>query len=514
MTNIKRETVAALDLGANYFRMIIAEISSDGNIKVLDELQKNTTVGRDTFSKRRIGPEAIYEACNILNGFIRLMKDYHVSFYWAISTSGIREADNREYVLEQIRVRTGVQIEVINTAQERFLVFKALRDRIEDSEKIYMEGAMIVNIGSGGVEISIYSEGSLKFTEYVKIGALRVRETLGSLENSTLNFSEVMAEFVESKIYTLRNHLESYKIKNFIGLGGGLKFLLKLYCNDVSFITKDLLADFWDKIKNKNIERICEDFDINANEAKLMLPSSIIIKTFLNMTLAEGIHVPHVSLRHGMLLDMLSSKLNPNKKKVFDNDIISTVWHMGEKYRIDKYHAEVVKRLALNIFDNTKKVHRLSNKERMFLEIASVLHDIGKFVNLNEHGYFGYSLIHNEEILGLSDKDLNIVANVVRYHDEEIPIAAHNNYNNLSYSDKLVVSKLAAMLKLAEALNTSKKDKFKEIEINMDDKKVYFSVEPYADMTLELWKFENKSEFFEEVMGIKPVINIKYSCKE
>ncbi len=172
------------------------------------------------------------------------MKDYGVKSYWAISTSGIREADNREYVLEQIRVRTAIEIQVVNTAQERFLVFKALRDRLEDSEKIYNDGAMIINIGSGGVEISLYNEGNLKFTEYIKIGSLRLREILDPLENSTLNFTQVMSEFIESKIYTLRNYLESYKIKNFIGLGGGLKLLLKIYDNDVSFITKDSLLDF------------------------------------------------------------------------------------------------------------------------------------------------------------------------------------------------------------------------------------------------------------------------------
>ncbi len=508
MRDIQRETVAALDLGANFFRMIIAEIGSDGEIKVLEELQKNTSIGKDTFSKRRIGPEAIYESCNILNGFVRLMKDYGVKFYWAVSTSGIREADNREYVLEQIRVRTAIEIQVVNTAQERFLVFKALRDRLENSEKIYNDGAMVVNIGSGGVEVSLYHGGNLKFTEYIKIGSLRLRELLDPLENATLNYPQVVAEFVESKIYTLRNYLESYKIKNFIGLGGGLKLLLKIYDNDVSFIKKDSLLDFTKRIKNMSTEKIRETFDLNFIEAKLLLPSSIIVEIFFNMTEAEGIYVPHISLRHGMLIDMLSNRLSPDKRKIFENDIISTVWYMGEKYDIDKEHTQTVKKLALRIFDCTKKVHRLGNEERLLLEIATILHDIGKFVNLNEDGYFCYSLIHNEEILGLSDNSLNIVANIVRYHDDEIPSLSHENYKSLSYSDKLTVSKLASILKLSEALNISKKDKFKDLDIRMDDKKVYFTVEVNDDITLEVWSFDNKSEFFEEVMGIKPVINI------
>lgn len=509
MDSIKRETVAALDLGANFFRMIIAEINSDGNIKILDELQKNTSIGKDTFSKRRIGPEAITDACEILNGFVRLMKDYNVKFYWAVSTSGIREAENREYVLERIRVKTGIQIEVINTAQERFLVFKALRDRLENSEKIYNEGAMIVNIGSGGVEISVYSEGSLKFTEYIKIGSLRIRETLSTLENTTLNFSEVMKEYVESKIYTLRTYLESYKIKNFIGLGGTLKFLLKIYSSDERFITKENLINFSNEIENVNIEKICDKFEISTSEAKLLLPSSIIIQTFFNMTEANGIYVPYVSLRHGMLIDMLSSKLNPNRSKIFNEDIISTVRYLGDKYRIDQDHSEAVKELALNIFDNTKKVHRLSSKERMLLEIAAILHDIGKFVNLTENGEFCYKLVRSEEILGLSDKDLKIVASIVRYHGEEIPREEHSSYRGLSYSNKIIVSKLAAILKLAESLCISPINKFHKVHINMDENKIYFSIEAYKDITLENWLFQNKSEFFEEVLGMKPVIILK-----
>ncbi|MDF2502690.1 HD domain-containing protein [Clostridium sp.] len=512
MENIHREVVAALDLGANFFRMVIAEISSDGSTNILEDLKKNTSLGRDTFTKRRIGVEAIYETCSILNGFVKLMKDYGVKFYWAVSTSGIREAENREYVLEQIRIRTGILIEVINTSQERFLVFKALRGRIENSDEIYKEGAMILNVGSGGIEVSIYNEGNLKFTEYIKIGSLRIREILGALEKKTLNFSELMTEFVESKIYTLRSYLKSYNIKNFIGLGGSLRFLLKVYASEEKrYISKESLLEFSTRIKNMTTEKICENFDLNINEAKLILPSTIIVETFLNMTLAEGIQVPKVSLRHGMLMDMMSKKLNPSKKRVFDHDIISSVWHIGEKYGIDKEHSERVKEIALDIYDKIKKFHRLGDRERLFLEVASILHDVGKYVNLNEDGFYCYNIIYYEEILGFSDKNLNIVANVVRYHGEDIPSLSHESYKNLSFTDKIIVSKLASILKLAEALNISNKNKINDNNINIsaDDRNVYFNLDTYKDCALEIWSFKNNVEFFEEVMGIRPIIKIK-----
>lgn len=510
MADIRREIVAALDLGGNSFKMIIAEISSDGKINILDDLYKSTSLGKDTFTKKRISAETIYEACAILDGFVKLMKDYGVKFYWAVSTSGIREAENREYVLEQIRVRTGILIEVINTSQERFLVFKALRDKIENSSEIYNEGAMILNIGSGGIEVSVYDEGSLKFTEYIKIGSLRLREILGEVENKTLNFSEVMSEFVESKIYTLRDTLESYKVKNFVGLGGSFKFLLKLYSNEEkSYISKESFLEFLNDIKSMSTEKICEKFDIIKDEAKLLLPSTIILMTFLNMTLAEKVHAPRISLRHGMLIDMLSKKLDNSKKRTFDDDIISSVWHIGKKYGVDMEHSEKIRQLALNIFDNTKKFHRLGDKERLFLEVSAILHDVGKYVNLNEDGFYCYNIIYYEEILGFSDKNLNIVANVVRYHGDEIPSFSHENYKSLNFTDKIIVSKLAAILKLAEALNISKKNKINNnINITEEDTKLYFHLDTYKDCTLEIWSFKNNSEFFEEVMGVRPVIKI------
>lgn len=507
MADIKNETVAALDIGANFIRMIVAEIYSDGTINILDNLHKNTSIGRDTFTNGRIGLEAIYETCNILDGFVNLMRDYGVKSYWAISTSGIREAENREYVLEQIRIRTGIVIEVINNAQERFLVFKALRDKLQKSKSIYEEGAVIVNIGSGGVEVSVYSKGKLKFTEYIKIGSLRLHEILNDLEDKTLNYSGVMKEYVDSKIDSFKKHIESLKVKNFVGLGGGMKLILKKHFNDDNnYVSKEKLLDIYNKVCKMSSEKISDYFDISLNEAKLLLPSAIIIISFLQMTESEGIYFPSVSLRDGMLIDMLSRKFNSKDKKVFDEDIINSVWYIGEKYGIDKEHAKSVQKLAKSIFEQTIKIHKFGKNEQMILEIAAILHDVGRYININERGIQCYNLIHHEEILGLSDKDLNIVANVARYHGEDIPSFSHESYILLNYKDKLIVSKLAAILKLSEALNISHSNKINDVEIKVDNRYAYFMLNSYADCTLEIWNFEIHAEFFEEVMGVKPII--------
>ena len=119
--------IAAIDVGANYLKMTIAEINAEGEVKILEDVVKPTKIGKDTFSKARISVETIHETCDDLKGFVRLMKDYKIKFYRVIATSGIREAENKQYVLEQIRLRTGLNIEVINIAQEQFFMLKAVR---------------------------------------------------------------------------------------------------------------------------------------------------------------------------------------------------------------------------------------------------------------------------------------------------------------------------------------------------------------------------------------------------
>ena len=120
------EIVAAIDVGSNYLRMSIAELYQDGKIVILEDIIQRNNIGRDTFSEGRISTETIKDTCDALKGFTMLMKDYRIKNYRAIATSGIREADNRDFILEQIRLSTGIEVKIINNAQERFFMYKAL----------------------------------------------------------------------------------------------------------------------------------------------------------------------------------------------------------------------------------------------------------------------------------------------------------------------------------------------------------------------------------------------------
>lgn len=505
------ETIAAIDVGSNYLRMIIAEVKSNGEINQLEDLRKNTNIGKDTFAYGRIGVDSINKTCDTLKDFALLMKDYHVKHYRAVSTSGVREAENRDYIVDQIRIKTGINVEIINNAQERFLMYKGLRESLHGIQRMTEEGALLVNVSSGGMEISVYSQGKLVFSDYIKTGSLRIREILSDLERITTDFPKIMEEYIGSKTYSLESYIKAMNIKNFIGLGGELSSIASLNIRSKSFqqerfIGRTTLEKLYLKVCAMNTEQIISEYEITQKQAEGLLPSVIIFNRLLKTTKADGMYVPSVSLRHGLLADMVDELFNTKRKNEAINDIVSSVWYIGEKFGIDKIHSENVKNIALSIFEQTSKIHKLKEKEELYLTVASILHDVGKYVDLNEHDIHSYNIISSQNILGLSNDELKLVANIARYHLDSIPDFSHNNYRVLSEKDRITVSKLSAILKLAESLDISHKQKIRKVDISINGKELVLKVKTDQDILLEKWNFKDNVNFFEEVMGIKPII--------
>ncbi|MGE5416923.1 MAG: HD domain-containing protein [Acidobacteriota bacterium] len=508
------DTIAAIDIGSSYIRLIIAEMKMDGSLNLLEDLNVPTEIGRDTFGSGRINVESIHDTCEALTGFVRVMREYGVNRCRTLATTGIREAENQEYVLEQIRLRTGLSVRVINNAEERFLTYKALRESIPEAVSMRQEGIVVLNIGMGGVEVSVFWQGNLRYTEYIKIGSLRLREILGELERQTLDFSSVLEEYVESKVYLLDPQIRELKIKNFIGLGGQLDTIYRLTGGGKKevqprVIKKAALSRLHGKLRNMSTDQIMQDLGVNRNEAESLLPSVIIFLRFIEMTEAACIHVPTTALRHGMLADMADEQVDTARKLDFMNDIISSVWFIGKKYNTDVSHSAHVEKLALSIFDQTKKIHRLGQREKLYLRIASILHDIGKYVNFDQHDIHSYNIICSQNILGFSDRELRLIANITRYHSDENPHPQHVNYRELEHDEKILVSKMAAILKLADSLDITHNQKVESITISSGEQEVYFRIRSSEDLLLEEWSFADKALFFEEVMGYRPVIKRK-----
>lgn len=499
------QVAAAINVGSNYLQMVIGEIAAGGHISILEDVFQPTDIGRDTFAGGRIERETVQETCDTLRGFAQLMKDYGVKTYRAVATSGMREAENREYVLERIRLKTKIDVEVINTAQERFFMYKALRNYLPEPVLTFPEASLVVNIATGGVETSIYKKGTLKLTEYIKIGSLRLRETLADLEGKTFDFPGVIEKYIDSKLYLLNSVIRNENPANFIVLGSEARTVADI-CSRDNVIEADKLIELSAKLHKMSDEQIARNYRLTPNQAATFLPTVILLHSFLKMTNAGRIFVPAISLKHGLLCDINDLLFEtPHKQESLD-DVISSVWYIANKFGADKKHAQQVERLALSIFDQTWKLHRLRQKERLYLQVAAILHAIGYYVGFTDHHLHAYKIIQTQNIMGFSDRELNLIANIVRYHMQESPSHFHPNFMALSVSEKMVVSQLAAILKLAECLDVSHVNNVEEVEVAMAGEQLHFYLQARQDTLMEEWYFRNNVGLLEEVTGLEVVI--------
>lgn len=504
-------TVAAIDVGSNFIRMIIADIKADSSIVVLEDLWQPTNIGRDTFSNGRIELESIHHTCETLAGFRKVMRGYKIKEYHAVTTSGIRDAGNRDYVLAQIHSKTGLKVQVISNAEERFYLYKALRDALPKANEIRNEGSLIITIGMGGVEISVYHKGILLSTEYIKMGSLRLKQILAELEQRTLDFPIVMEEFFKSKLHFLEQSVRILDLKNCIGLGGEMLIISKL-CLDLGlskqkdFISREALNKLYAQLIQQSTEQTASLYNLHLNEAEIVLPSLIIFKYLMETTASKGIYVPLLSLRHGLVADILDEKYDTLRRKDFINDIISSVYFIGKKFGVDEVHSSQISHLSLSIFDQSYSIHLLKERERLYLQIAALLHGVGHYINSDFSHLHSYEIIRCQNIMGLSERELELIANIARYYSQETPLPSDKNYQALINEDKIMISKLVAILKLADSLDTSHTQKIKNVKLVKAKRDLCFQVESHEDILLEEWSFHNHARFFEEVMGYKPVL--------
>jgi exopolyphosphatase/guanosine-5'-triphosphate,3'-diphosphate pyrophosphatase len=195
-----------------------------------------------------------------------------------------------------------------------------------------------------------------------------------------------------------------------------------------------------------------------------------------------------------------------NEKDPFIPDMLSVVKSMGKKYCFDPNHVEAIKEIAVKIFDKMHAIHSLGERDRLYLEIAAILHDIGRFVDSRKHHKHSCYLISNTQIPGLTEEERLVVAAVARYHRKGKPQASHPEYMILSPSMRVLVCKLAAILRVADAVANSQERKTRNCSVTVKDRVLAIKSSGSVDMGLEKTLLSKKSDLFEDVYGMKIVL--------
>lgn len=505
---MKITVFAAVDIGSYEVGMKIFEISPKNGMKEINFIRKRIELGKEAFADGKISPKKVEELCRILLEFAGIMKEYRTDSSRICATSALRESENLLIILDQIKVRTGFAIDILSNSEQRFLGYKSIASKGSEFNKIIQKGTAIVDIGGGSTQISLFDKDSLVTTQNVRLGTLRIREKLASIIEKTAHFEELVEELVNREISDFKKlFLKDREIKHIIAVSDYIKYLVRKANEgqDDSFVTKEKYAELFEKIRHMNSEQAASFIDAPSDSATLIMISAIVYKRLLEEINAELIWAPGVSLCDGIAYDYAVSSGLVRTGHDFENDILAAAKNIGKRYMYDKGHSQMLEKISLEIFDNMKKLHGLSKRERLLLQISAILHDCGKYISMSSVSDCSYNIIMSTEIIGLSHREREIVANVVRYMRKDF-CYYESLTGNIDVRTYLLIAKLTAILRTANALDRSHKQKFKNIKVVLKDKQLTISVDTVENIDLESGLFESKSDFFEEVYSIKPVI--------
>ncbi len=507
------KTFAAIDVGSSDVSMKIFEVTARKGYRQMDYVSSIIELGSDTYANGYISQESVERLCDILNGFAKKMREYGTLDYCAYATSAIREAKNNRMVLDLVKLRTGLTVKILSNSEHRFLMYKGLAVKAGYFDKVVTKNTAIVDIGAGSIQISLMNNGKLTVTQNIPIGALRVRERLKSFRFGNAELENVMEELIGNELDTFRHYyLGEKEIKNMIAIGDEIENLIRIV-PELSIkdnLNAQQLKAIFDKLLKKTPMDLATEYKIPFERATLLLPAAIIYDIFLKQAKADLIWTPAVDLCDGIIVEELERSKKLTFERNFEDDIRSSVVQIAKRYRCNNLHNHNVTKIACQIFDKTKKIHGLKGKQRLQLEIAATLHDCGKFINMNNAAFNSYTIIMSTEIMGLSHTEREEIANIVRYNSVAFPDYRELD-NAIGSCDYMTIAKLVAILKVANAMDRSHKQKASEYSMVVRDKQLVITVDTLDDLGLERALFKDKAEFFQQVYGICPVLKQKRS---
>ena len=503
---------AAIDVGSYELAMKIFELSKKNGVREIDHIRHRVDLGSDTFANGKISYDNMDELCRVLRDFTGIMEEYQVSEYKAYGTSAIRETANTTIVLDQIRIRTGINIDVLSNSEQRFLDYKAIALKGEDFNRIIEEGAAIVDIGGGSIQISLFDNNALVATQNLKLGVLRLADCINRIKPRVNQIDELLSEMIDNQLEVFRKlYLKDSNIKHIIVVDDYISQILQKRPGkefEPGYIDIAGFDRFMSSIKSRTNEQIAGALGIPEENAPLLYISSVLTRQVMNICGAKMIWAPGVTLCDGIAYEYAQThKLIPVTHD-FEQDIIACARNISKRYMGSRKRSDTLEAIALTIYDSMKKVHGLGKRERLLLQIATRLHDCGKYISLMTLGECSYSIIMGTEIIGLSHTEREIVANVVKYNHLDFEYyETIGKKSELDKSSYLVIAKLTAILRLANGLDRSHKQKFRNIRATVKDSELILSVDTDLDITLERGLFSAKADFFEEVFSIRPVIH-------
>ncbi|MBZ5499243.1 MAG: Ppx/GppA family phosphatase [Acidobacteriia bacterium] len=510
MADSPNNLLAAIDIGASSIRMDVAEVTSEGRLHILDALKKGVQLGKDTFTDGSVGEDSIRATCEALRDFKKIMDTYGVVRYRAVATSAVREAYNRDTFLDRVLMSTGLDIEVIDGSEENRLTYTAVLESLRGGPDVSQGQTLLVEAGGGSADVTMLTNGELLQSGTFPLGSIRLRASVGAAAGSHAQEIRLLKAQIANIVTGIRRTLPIQQAANYVAVGGDVRLAARIALGvkrdqGALELPREKFGEFVDSVSKLTIDQLVRKYSLSYLDAETLVPASLTYLALLMATSAQSVIISDASIRLGILLDLIPTA-EKDRLTNLSHQILSAARGLGRKYQYDEGHADRVKELAELLFENLRGEQHMTETHRLYLQVAALLHDIGLFISSRSHHKHSYYLISQSDLFGLRRKELEIIANIARYHRRALPQQSHAPFMALDRDERMIVSKLGAILRVANSLDKEHRQKLADLKVTREGDQLVLLARTMSDLTMERLALASRSDFFIQVFGRKIVL--------
>jgi exopolyphosphatase/guanosine-5'-triphosphate,3'-diphosphate pyrophosphatase len=499
--------IAAIDVGSNSVRLVVAEVLPTGGYRVLDEERENTRMATSLTKTGRLDPKAADATFITLRNFLSIAAGYGVSQVRAIGTSALRDAEDGHEFCDRVRKGLKLSIEVISANEEARLAFLSVARAFDISGR----KVAVADIGGGSMEIVLASSGLVDQVYETKLGAVRVTEQCDVAARSTAKRVAHMQEYVERALRKEIGKLPFVPDMLF-GTGGTFTALASIIMAQQGAsgqpmwgyrVTRAQIRHLLSDLASMSLVERCKVQGLSPQRADIIVAGLGVIECVMRELRVNVVQVHTRGVRDGLLLTMVTNRGDGTRSvpATTAEDRRAAVEEFAKNCGVDLPHARQVARIAASLWQQLSGPLGLKADDGELIEAAALLANVGYLINFEGHHKHSYHLIVNSELSGFERRQLQLLANVARYHRGARPKKKHENFAELSPEDQQRVKALAAILRLALALDRTRQQSVGDVRTRVTVGSVRILVQSQGDTGVDVWAAERKVDLFEKVFG-------------
>jgi exopolyphosphatase / guanosine-5'-triphosphate,3'-diphosphate pyrophosphatase len=499
--------LAAIDIGSNSVRLIVAEPLRGGNYRILDEERESTRLGRSLSSTGMLDPAAMDLTLAALRRFKQIAAGYQVDELRTIATCAVREAVNGPEFCRRVKEDVGIEVEVISSDFEAHLAFYSVQRAFDLSGK----NVLVADIGGGSTEIVLASGNVIESIASTPLGAVRLTEIYG---NGPGMASDDYVRMVKAIDRTLRKEAKRayFSPHMLIGSGGTFTSMADMMMASRKqvglpvrgyLLSRAEVSHMLDRLRKMPLKARRQVPGLAPDRSDIIVAGIAIVDRLMRRFKVNLVQVHNRGVRDGLLLTMIDKSLGVPSGSPADRDAAIDRFAAACAGEYELAHGTQVARLAGRIFEQILDRYQLTPKDRPLLEAAARLQDVGYLINYDQHHKHSYHLILNSRLAGFRPRELEVIANVARYHRGARPKAKHTNFRQLPAEDRRRVERLAAILRLAGGLDRSHSQQVKDVVIEADGQSLMLLVKCDFNPEVDLWGARRRVKLFRRVFGAK-----------